>query len=136
MKKFNQNIAVLNTQYQVDKAKAFRKKSTGAEKILWEALRNRKVEKLKFRRQHPLSNYVVDFCCLDKKLIIEIDGSIHDTKWSREYDGKRQDELEQAGFTIIRFKNDEVIINLPLVVELIAKTCLRLPSAGKKKYGD
>jgi len=130
-----ESTAILNTQYQVEKARTLRKKGTKAEKILWEALRNRKVKNLKFRRQHPLSNYIADFCCEEKRLIIEIDGSIHDIEENKEYDGIRQDELENAGYTIIRFKNDDVLKNLPYVIRKIGDTVANLPSPQRRGAG-
>jgi very-short-patch-repair endonuclease len=108
-----------NTEYQVDKARALRKQGTPAEKILWEALRNRQVNNIKFRRQHPVLNYIADFCSEKIKLIIEIDGSIHDLEDNIEYDKQRQQHLESAGYTVIRFKNEEVINNLPSVINSI-----------------
>lgn len=101
---------------------------TQAEKSLWEVLRNRQVKNFKFRRQHPLINYIVDFCCDEKKLIIEIDGSIHDLAENVEYDKQRQVELESAGYTVIRFENKEVLKNISYVVNKIIDIASSLPS--------
>jgi len=125
-----ENPNTFNTQYQVEKARALRKKGTKAEKILWEELRNRKLNNLKFRRQHPLSNYLVDFCCPEIRLIIEIDGSIHDEEENKKHDSIRQVELETAGYTFLRFKNYEVINNRQNVINTIIKTASNLPSSS------
>lgn len=75
-------------------ARLLRKQSTKAEKILWNELRNRKFNNLKIRRQHPIEKYVVDFFCYEKKLIIEVDGEIHDNYNQIEYDTIRQTGLK------------------------------------------
>jgi len=90
-------------------ARLLRKQSTKAEKILWNELRNRKFNNLKFRRQHPIGEYVVDFYCHEKKLIIEVDGQIHDNNEQKEYDANRQTELENSGYKIVRIKNKDII---------------------------
>jgi very-short-patch-repair endonuclease len=78
-------------------AKELRKSMTEAEEILWKHLRNNKLNGLKFRRQHPLDIYIADFYCHQKKLIIEIDGGVHDTPEQEEYDNGRTFELEEKG---------------------------------------
>lgn len=100
-------------------AKELRKRMTDAEEILWKHLRNNKLKGLKFRRQHPLDIYIADFYCHQKKLIIELDGGIHDTPEQREYDEGRTFELEEKGFKILRFRNEEVINDLENVLERI-----------------
>lgn len=92
----------------IETARMLRKKSTKAEKILWNVLRNRKFNNLKIRRQHPIGKYVVDFFCHEKKLIIEVDGEIHDNNKQKEYDTIRQTELENSGYRIVRISNKEV----------------------------
>lgn len=105
--------------YQTEKARALRKANTPAEKKIWDFLRNRKVINVKFRRQHPIGYFIVDFFCEEKKLIIEIDGSIHDLEENKKYDKDRQEELELAGYNMIRFTNDDVINNVNKVIEKI-----------------
>ena len=95
--------------YQAERARALRKNETPPEKKLWDALRNRKAGNFKFRRQHPIGYYVVDFYCEAKHLIVEIDGSIHDLPENKEYDITRQTELENIGYRFLRFSNDEVM---------------------------
>jgi very-short-patch-repair endonuclease len=102
-----------------NKAKELRKSMTLAEKILWEKLRNSKLNGLKFRRQHPLDIFIADFYCHQKRLIIELDGGIHDTSEQKEYDDGRAFELEEKGFKILRFKNEEVLNNIEGVLSRI-----------------
>jgi very-short-patch-repair endonuclease len=101
-------------------ARLLRKNMTMAENILWEELRNRQILGFKFRRQHPIGNFIVDFYCPQLKLIIEVDGSIHDNQ--REYDQCRSEKLKEFGHYVLRFTNDQVIDDLPKVLEKITQT--------------
>lgn len=96
---------------------------TPAEKILWEKLKGKSLDSFKFRRQHPISKYIVDFYCHALKLVIEIDGNIHDLKDQIEYDAGREFELQELGLRVLRFRNEEVILSpdkvLNKILELI-----------------
>ena len=105
------------------KAKALRRPMTPAETILWEHLRNNKLNGLKFRRQHPVFIFIADFYCHQKKLIIELDGEVHDNPEQTEHDINRTADLEEKGFSILRFRNEEVISDLEKVLERIIKHC-------------
>lgn len=96
-----------------------RKESTAAEKLLWNHLRNRKLNGLKFRRQHPIDKFVVDFYCHEKKLVIELDGGVHDIKENKEYDEARTSMLAGLGIYVIRVRNEEVIDNEKIVLKRI-----------------
>ena len=98
-----------------------RQTSTEAEKILWEQLRNRKLNGLKFRRQHPLDKFVADFYCHEKRLVIELDGAVHDDKEVKEYDKTRTYILNELGITVMRFRNDEVINDMQKVLKMITE---------------
>ena len=87
--------------------------------MLWAVLRNRKLEGAKFRRQHPLGRYIADFYCHEARLVIELDGSVHDDASQAEYDSVRQKEIEERDLTVLRLRNDEVIDNLPVTLEKI-----------------
>ncbi len=102
-------------------AKELRKNMTPAEKLLWNRLRNRKVANCKFRRQHPIDTFIADFYCHEKKLVIEIDGKIHNKQ--KQYDINRTAEMQNYGITVIRITNDEVEKELEKVVEVIEKVC-------------
>jgi len=96
-----------------------RQESTEAEKLLWEELRNRKFNGLKFRRQHPLDKFIVDFYCNERKLVIELDGGVHDEKINKEYDEARTAMLAGLNIIVLRFKNEEVIIDMQGVLKKI-----------------
>jgi len=100
-------------------AKELRKNMTYAEIALWSAIRNKTLKGYKFRRQVPISNYIVDFYCPELMLVIEIDGRSHDLKQDK--DVLRQQELEKFGLKIIRFSEAEVIQNLNGVSKALFK---------------
>lgn len=102
-----------------NKARELRKSMTPAEKILWKYLKNNKLGGFKFRRQHPLDIFIADFYCYQKKLIIELDGGVHDTVERMEYDDGRTFELEEKGFRVLRFRNEEIITNIEYVLSKI-----------------
>jgi very-short-patch-repair endonuclease len=89
-------------------ARTLRKDSTDAERWLWQRLRNRELLGWKFRRQHPIGCYIVDFACIERKLIIELDGSQHAE--SQTADSERSEYLEDKGFQILRFWNNDVLV--------------------------
>ncbi|MFV1998294.1 MAG: endonuclease domain-containing protein, partial [Acidiferrobacterales bacterium] len=94
-----------------------RKNQTEAEKRLWWHLRNRQMEGCKFRRQEVIGDYIVDFLCLEPKLIIEVDGGHHIDQY--EYDQVRTKYLASLGYKVIRFWNNDVLANTPAVLEKI-----------------
>ena len=100
-------------------ARKLRRHSTEPEDILWSLLRNRQLDGLKFRRQVPLLGYTVDFLCIDRKLIIELDGRQHG--WEVDYDAERTAEIERHGFIVIRFRNADVIGDRDAVLAMIRK---------------
>ena len=100
-------------------AAILRKNMTLSEILLWKKLRDRKIFNTKFRKQHPISMFIVDFYCHELKLVIEVDGDIHNDKESREYDLGRSAELNKFGLKVIRFTNDEVIYNIDSVITRI-----------------
>jgi very-short-patch-repair endonuclease len=99
------------------KAKELRNNLTEAERILWQHLRLRQLRGCKFRRQQPLGKYIVDFVCLEKRLIIEIDGGQHSEQAT--YDEERSVWLRRQGFHVLRFWNTEVLQNIEAVKEAI-----------------
>jgi len=101
----------------INKAKSLRKNQTDVEQLLWRQLRNRQLCQQKFRRQFPVDPYIVDFVCLELKLIIELDGGQHADQIH--YDDKRSLFLGQRGFKVLRFWNNDVIENMEGVLEVI-----------------
>jgi very-short-patch-repair endonuclease len=96
-----------------------RKSMTKAEKVLWEKLRDKKCCNFKFRRQHPIGDFVVDFFCYDSMLVIELDGEAHNEKYQEERDQERTKILNEFGITVLRFRNEEVFKNIKAVLEKI-----------------
>ena len=90
---------------------------TDAEKALWRVLRSRQVSGLKFRRQHPFGDYILDFVCLEKKVVVEVDGGQHGER--TKHDEIRTQNLLTAGFRVLRFWNNEVLQEIGSVKEAI-----------------
>lgn len=99
-------------------AKYLRKNMTRAELILWKRLKKRDLFNFKFRRQHPIDIFIVDFYSHALKLVIEVDGEVHNVE-TRDYDLGREYELNRYGITVIRFTNDEVIYDINTVINTI-----------------
>ena len=113
-------FAELAVDPHVEKARDLRKAITPAERRLWSALRSRKLNGCKFRRQHPLGWFIVDLVCIERRLVIEVDGGQHAENPD---DERRTAWLEAQGWRVIRFWNDEVAENLDAVAERIMR-CL------------
>ncbi len=113
-------------KYAVDLARELRRRQTPEEKLLWQTLRNRKFQGLKFLRQHPIVFaetyktlfFIADFYCDEARLIIELDGKVHD--FQREYDENRDQILKELGLRVIRFRNEE-LRNLDKVLATIGE---------------
>ncbi|EKE06816.1 MAG: hypothetical protein ACD_18C00267G0001 [uncultured bacterium] len=105
------------------RARRLRNNQTESEKILWDKIRNRKINNLRFLRQYPVifnisgkvNYFIADFYCHEKKTILEIDGKIHLKQ--KDYDEMRGETLKEMGFEILRFKNEDVLNNLDKVLE-------------------
>ena len=93
---------------------------------MWERLRSRRLKQLKFRRQLPISGYIVDFVCLEEKLIVEVDGGQHNDRQLQ--DARRTAVLEKSGFRVLRFWNNEVLEKLDSVLEEILRAAEAPPS--------
>lgn len=100
------------SQETLEKAKSLRKAETIAEKLLWEQLKSKKLNTYKFRRQHPILQFIADFYCHELKLVIEVDGEIHNLPKNKEYDENRTAELERFEIKVIRFSNYEIENNM------------------------
>jgi len=104
-----------------DDRKRLLQNMTPAETVLWEYLKSNKLG-VRFRRQHIVANFIPDFVALSCKLIIEVDGEIHN--FQKEYDEDRTFLLQERGFRVIRFKNEEVMNNIEKVIETIKKNII------------
>ncbi len=102
-------------------ARLNRKALTNAEDILWQRLRNRQLNGFKFRRQHPIVDFVADFYCFESNLVVEIDGRYHNSIEQAQYDSGRTFELAALNIKVIRFTNKEVIENIDFVLREIGK---------------
>ncbi|MBN1851146.1 MAG: endonuclease domain-containing protein, partial [Pirellulales bacterium] len=96
-----------------------RKRSTEAESLMWYLLRAHRLEGLKFRRQHSIGPFIVDFACVEKRVIVELDGEYHDQIFHK--DQHRQRWLEREGWQVIRFSNDEVLEDVEAVAIAIQR---------------
>ena len=101
--------AGVRADVSVQQARALRQASTTAEQLLWRHLRNRQLAGAKFRRQHPLGPYILDFVCLEQGLVVEIDGGQHADLQAQAYDQQRTVWLQQQGLRVLRFWNHEVV---------------------------
>ena len=116
-------------------AREMRKHGTEAEKVLWDCLRDHKLNGYKFRRQHPMGRYILDFYCYEAKLAIEIDGSIHDNKLKQKKDHLRTILIEETGIKMIRFRNHHVLERTRDVLNKIIDALEALP-VGRDPRGE
>ena len=100
-------------------AKKLREQRTPAEIVLWEALREKQVEGFRFRQQHPIEDYILDFYCPSEKLCVELDGAGHFTDDGLKYDEERTRYLNSFGIRVIRFENNDVFDHTDYVLERI-----------------
>ena len=121
-----------NNAYRlIEEAKRMRKEPTDAEAALWELLRDKKLGD-KFRRQHLIDDFIVDFVCLSKNLVIEVDGGYHNDPTQKEYDQQRTLYLNEKGFRVIRFSNEEVLGNTEAVLTKIKDILVNTPNFSKQ----
>ena len=106
-------------------ARSHRKQMTGAEQVLWNALRRGQLDGVRFRKQHPFEKFIFDFYCAEHWLILEVDGSIHDDADVAAHDREREVYLKNRGFTLLRFRNEEVTDRLSDVLARIQATLSR-----------
>jgi very-short-patch-repair endonuclease len=119
------------TPEKMEIAKYLRNNMTHPEKLPWEKLKGKQICGLRFRRQHPIDLFIVDFYCHQVRLVIEVDGEIHDQQ--TEYDDGRSAELEKIGVIVFRFRNSEVendIERVIIKIQSIVKNVLKVPLGG------
>ncbi|MFT4761910.1 MAG: very-short-patch-repair endonuclease [Paraglaciecola sp.] len=114
-------------------AKKLRENMTKAEIALWEELRAKKLDDLKFRRQHPIGIYILDFYCHAKRLSIELDGGYHKNEEQRKFDKERTFHLKEVLIDEIRFRNEEVLTNIPKVLNEIRQKLKELETKEKER---
>ncbi len=96
-----------------------RQTATKAERLIWSGLRNRRLGGLKFRRQHSIGPYIVDFCCVERKLVVELDGQYHE--YVEAADRRRQRYLEAQGYEVLRYSNEDVLADAEAVLMAIGR---------------
>jgi very-short-patch-repair endonuclease len=107
------------TKPVVEWARNLRREQTSAEERLWAALRNRQLAGLKFRRQHPYGQFILDFFCVERQLVVEVDGGVHINTEQATHNVERSEFLEQRGVHVLRFTNEEIEQHLPDVLRKI-----------------
>ena len=117
----------------VERGRELRKKQTPPEAVLWEVLRDRQFGNLKFRRQHQVGDYLVDLFCHEHSLVVEADGAVHDAGYQIKHDKKRDAWLRAQGFTVLRFRNEDIQNDLESVLGKIAAV---RPSTAGRRAGD
>ncbi len=121
----DRNSRIRGTTPEIEAAaRRLRQNMTPAEQKLWAALQNRQMDGLKFRAQHPVGHFIVDFYCPVCRLMIEVDGLVHQTQ--TDYDIARTQQLEAYGYKVLRFTNHEIMHHLPDVLHTIRQTISRL----------
>jgi very-short-patch-repair endonuclease len=108
------------------KAKELRKCETEAETILWKRLNRNQILGLQFRRQHPIDRFIADFYCAKIKLVVEVDGSIHELPENLDYDIGRSEIMNDFGITVIRFSNEQIINEIDTTIKKIEKIIKKL----------
>ena len=119
--------SIHNKKHLKDFRQVLRKKMTSAEAFLWNVLKEKKFESRKFRRQHSIKNYIVDFYCAKERIIIELDGEVHLNAYSEAKDRRREEILNKMGFKVLRFENKMVFENLQSVLQEIKENFKNLP---------
>jgi very-short-patch-repair endonuclease len=117
-------------------ARRLRRNRTDAERALWWELRKLKPRGHKFRQQVPIDHYIVDFACLASRLIVEVDGATHSTEAEVERDQVRQQYLEQKGFVVLRFWNDDVRSDIERVMDQIVHVLESTPTPAPPRKGE
>ncbi|MDP2918818.1 MAG: endonuclease domain-containing protein [Dehalococcoidia bacterium] len=123
----------MNTPRLTLAARVLRRKQTDAERKLWGRLRNVQVDGAKFRRQEPVGDFITDFVCFDRKLVIEVDGGQHNEPATIDADRARTTWLESQGFRVLRFWNNDVLLNIDGVIKRIQEAVGPLPACPESK---
>lgn len=111
------NAKIKSPEYIIKLAQEMRRNPEPCEKLLWDRLKEKQINGFKFRRQHPVYRYILDFYCHEKKIAIEVDGMIHSQR--KDYDDYRDDFLKSIGIETLRFTNNEILTEIDAVLEKI-----------------
>lgn len=130
-------VQALKKDYEIKIARSLRKNQTDADRLLWSRLRAERLQGVKFRRQHPVGPYFADFCSMDKKLVVELDGGQHAEREVE--DAVRTTYLQKLGYRVLRVWNHDVFEQMEAVLEAIHNALLDSPSphpSPSKGEGD
>ncbi len=116
-----------------ERARTLRKTMSDGERKLWHALRAKQVEGARFRRQHPIGPYIADFVCLERRLVVEVDGGHHTEDVQIAHDARRDSWLRAEGYRVMRVPTAEVFANIPGVVDTIWAALQEMPSARERR---
>ncbi len=115
-----------------ERARQLRQRQTSAEQLLWQRLRRHQLRGLKFKRQHRIGKYIVDFYCAELDLVVELEGAIHEKPLQREYDKNRFDDFEIRGLSVLRIRNEQVFESIEEVLNRIVTLSLApSPTCGR-----
>ena len=123
-----QRRSLARSEAQIARARELRRNQTECEEIAWRLLRTLRFSGFKFRRQHAVGQYVVDFCCPQRRLIVELDGSVHAQPSQTKRDASRDAELKRWGYTVMRFPNGIVVEAPELFVKKVLDVAWSLPN--------
>jgi very-short-patch-repair endonuclease len=129
MQRHRQGRSLARSEAQIAKVRELRRNETESEKIAWRLLRTLRFKGFKFRRQHPVGHYIVDFCCPQWRLIVELDGSVHAQPSQSKRDASRDAELKRRGYTVARFPNGMVLEAPELFMQKLLDAAWSLPNA-------
>jgi very-short-patch-repair endonuclease len=124
-----QRRSLARSEAQIAKARELRRHETESEKVAWRLLRTLRFKGFKFRRQHAVGQYIVDFCCAQWRLIVELDGSVHAQPSQTRRDASRDAELKRVRYTVTRFPNGIVLEAPELFLEKVLDVAWSLPNA-------
>ena len=117
-----------------ERARALRKRMSEGERKLWQALRERQMDGVRFRRQHPIGKYIADFVCLEKRLVVEVDGGQHTEDAQAAHDAERDRWLRAEGYCVLRFPTIEVSRNVNGVLDTIWAELQSLPATARHRH--
>ena len=127
--RYRKRRSLSRSETQIAKARELRRNETESEKVAWRLLRTLRFNGFKFRRRHAVGQYIVDFCCPQRRLIVELDGSVHSQPSQSKRDASRDAEIKRWGYTVARFPNGMVLEAPELFVERVLDVAWLLPNA-------
>jgi len=126
---YRQTRSLARTAGRIDKARELRRTPTETERVAWYLLRRLRLKRFKFRRQHPVGPYIADFCCMERRLIVELDGGVHGQPSQARSDARRDAHLKTLGYTVLRLPNGIALQAPELFVQKVLSFVWSLPEA-------